>query len=204
MVLEACVQTLHESVKAEKMGANQIELCDRLDLDGLTPDFDLVRNVVNTIKIPVKIMIRSRAGDFCYNDLELAKMISDIDSCKKLGIKEVTFGCLTDKNDIDILSTKKLVHAAHPMLVTFHKAIDMSNDIIEGLEILSKIKPIKSILTSGGKESAKEGQFVIRKILEHFQNRFKIFACGKVTRENLIFLHNKIGADYYHGKKIVF
>ena len=38
MVREACVETVEEAIKAEANGADQIEFCSRLDLDGLTPD----------------------------------------------------------------------------------------------------------------------------------------------------------------------
>ena len=34
---EACVDNIHDAINVEKKGANQIELCSRLDLDGLTP-----------------------------------------------------------------------------------------------------------------------------------------------------------------------
>ena len=32
MVLEACVETLEEALKARELGAHRIELCSRLDL----------------------------------------------------------------------------------------------------------------------------------------------------------------------------
>ena len=38
ILLEACVETLSEAKNAVKFGANRIELCSHLDLDGLTPD----------------------------------------------------------------------------------------------------------------------------------------------------------------------
>ena len=41
LILEACVETLEESMRAEQNGADRLELCSRLDLDGLTPDVDL-------------------------------------------------------------------------------------------------------------------------------------------------------------------
>tara|TARA_B100001250_G_scaffold66440_1_gene52904 strand:- start:435 stop:1052 length:618 start_codon:yes stop_codon:yes gene_type:complete len=203
LIKEACVETIEEAIKAEAGGADQIELCSRLDLDGLTPDFDIIRKVLNSIQIPVKVMIRCRDGNFSYNELEISRMVFEIQKCKTLGVNEVTLGCITKKNEIDVLRTKLLAHKAYPMEVTFHKAIDKTNDIIGGLDTLSKINQIKSILTSGASDSAKEGALVIRKIIEKFQNRFNIFACGKITKDNFKELHGKIGAEFYHGRKIV-
>ena len=203
MVKEACVETVEEAIKAEANGADQIELCSRLDLDGLTPDFDVIKEVLISIKIPVKVMIRCRSGNFSYNDLEISKMGYEIEECKKLGVNEVTLGCITKKNEIDILATKLLVEKAYPMEVTFHKAIDLTNDIFKGLETLSTINQIKSILTSGANSTAEGGSTVIRKIVQKFQNRFNIFACGKITKYNLINLHDRIGSRFYHGRRIV-
>ena len=203
MVKEACVETVEEAIKAEANGADQIELCSRLDLDGLTPDFDVIKEVLLSIKIPVKVMIRCRSGNFSYNNSEISKMGYEIEKCKALGVNEVTLGCVTKKNEIDILATKLLVEKAYPMEVTFHKAIDLTNDIFKGLETLSRINQIKSILTSGASSTAEEGLIVLRKIVQKFQSRFNIFACGKITKDNLINLHDRIGAKFYHGRRIV-
>ena len=56
--LEACVENLEEAILAEKKGANRLELCSRLDLDGLTPNFNLTKKVLKKISIPIKVMIR--------------------------------------------------------------------------------------------------------------------------------------------------
>ena len=202
-IKEACVETVEEAIKAELDGADQIELCSRLDLDGLTPDFDIIKRVLHSIKIPVKVMIRCRGGNFSYNEMEISQMVFEIQKCKSIGVNEVTLGCVTKKNEIDILATQLLAHRAYPMEVTFHKAIDVTNNIIKGLDTLSKINQINSVLTSGASESAEEGVSVIRKIIEKFKNRFNIFACGKITKDNFMKLHDRIGAKFYHGRRIV-
>ena len=47
IILEACVETYEEAIKAEKNGVHRMELCARLDLDGLTPDKELIQDVVS-------------------------------------------------------------------------------------------------------------------------------------------------------------
>ena len=42
-IKEVCVESLEDAVIAEKNGANRIELCGRLDLDGLTPSRKLIK-----------------------------------------------------------------------------------------------------------------------------------------------------------------
>ena len=60
ILLEACVGTLDEALLAQEKGANRVEVCSRLDLDGLTPSKDLVKRLVNELIMPVKVMLRPR------------------------------------------------------------------------------------------------------------------------------------------------
>ena len=71
IVKESCVESLSEALKAEQNGADRIELCSRLDLGGLTPNRELIRHVSSRLSIPIKVMIRPRAGNFIYNAFEL-------------------------------------------------------------------------------------------------------------------------------------
>ena len=51
--LEACVETLEEAILAERNGANRLELCSRLDLDGLTPNLNLTKKIMSLNLVPV-------------------------------------------------------------------------------------------------------------------------------------------------------
>ena len=57
IIREACVETLDEAILAEKKGADRVELCSRLELDGLTPKRKLVKQVLSALSIPIKIMM---------------------------------------------------------------------------------------------------------------------------------------------------
>ena len=47
ILLEACVETLDEALLAQKKGAGRVEICSRLDLDGLTPNDSFGKNCIN-------------------------------------------------------------------------------------------------------------------------------------------------------------
>ena len=148
-------------------------------------------------------MIRPRAGNFIYHFDEIKKMEQNIDLCKELNVPEVVIGALTNSANIDIKLTEKLASRAHPMAVTFHKAIDDTEDILFELNRLSKIDNISSILTSGGENTALQGASMISKMINKFGKRFTIIAAGSVTNENLVQVHDLIHANEYHGKNIV-
>ena len=54
IIKEVCVDSLSDAMNAEKNGANRIELCSRLDKDGLTPSRKLIKDCFNLLKIPIK------------------------------------------------------------------------------------------------------------------------------------------------------
>jgi len=203
MLKEVCVETLQEAVLAEKLGANRIELCSDLHLDGLTPSFELMKQACSILKIPVMVMIRPRAGNFVYAEEEISQMKSEIDLAKKAGAAGVVFGLLTSDNKIDKTNTKILAEYAHPLPVTFHKAIDEMENPVEGVSVLKEISGIKRILTSGGKPTALEGQKIIRKMVEVAGEQITILVAGKVLNTNVEEIQKLTGAKELHGRRIV-
>jgi len=203
LILEACAGSLQQAVSAENLGADRVEICARLDLEGLTPDMKMIKAAVKRLKIPSKIMIRPRDGGFLYTDTEIKKMGSNIDFCRSIGIGEVVLGALTKVGEVDITTISRLSDRAYPMKVTFHKAIDHSNDILKSIESLCHVEGVTSILTSGGKRSALEGRSMIKQIIKEFSSELKIIVAGKITKDNLSRVHGEVGAKEYHGKRIV-
>ena len=201
--LEACVENLEEAILAEKKGANRLELCSRLDLNGLTPDFNLTKKVMEKISIPIKVMIRERDGNFVYSENEILAMQNKIEIFKSIGILEVVLGALNINNKVDIQVTNRLAKHAFPMNVTFHKAIDQTKNILSELQTIKSIPGISSVLTSGGKSNAESGYKIIKEMIKVSDNKINIIAAGSITNKNLEYLHKKIGAMDYHGRKIV-
>jgi len=203
MKKESCLETWEEAIFAEKNGADRIELCADLANDGLTPDKELIKKVFENVDIPVRVMIRPRAGDFFYSKGELEQMKRTILFCKKMKVEGVVFGLLNENKTVDIENTKLLADLAYPLKVTFHKAIDATPDIYEAVELISKIKSISSVLTSGGKPTAREGSIVLKNLVEQFDSKLDIISAGKVATSNIDEIHQLIGGRWYHGRKIV-
>ena len=203
LILEACVETIQQGLLAEKNHADRIEFCQRLDLGGITPDHDLIRTAINKIKIPVKIMIRPRGGDFIYSDSEIDRMKSDIKYCKSIGVEEVVLGALNNDGEVDYSLTQHLAKLAIPMKVTFHKAIDKVSNYMNALKTLSTMQNIGSVLTSGTKENALAGKDYIKIASEEFSETLNIIAAGSITNINLKKIHSELNVKEYHGKKIV-
>ena len=75
---EVCVDSFEDAINAEKNGANRIELCSRLDLDGLTPSKKLISKVFSKLNIPIRVMIRPKQPSFIYSEEEIRQMLKPL------------------------------------------------------------------------------------------------------------------------------
>ena len=69
-LLEVCADSVCSAVNAARGGADRIELCSALPLGGLSPDEDLFCMVRERVDLPVRVLLRPRAGDFLYDEDE--------------------------------------------------------------------------------------------------------------------------------------
>ena len=92
--VEVCVGSVADVSVAAAAGADRVELCSGLELGGLTPSAGLVETVLAESSIPVVVMLRPRAGGFCYDRSEFAAMLRDARRLLDLGARGVAFGVL--------------------------------------------------------------------------------------------------------------
>lgn len=207
MIKEACVDTLEQALSAARNGADQIELCANLEADGLTPDDELIRQVADQIDIPIKVMIRSRIGDFFYTEEELDDMVADVLRIKQNPISGFVFGALilTEEQSIrlDMHALRRISEAAAPLPITVHKAIDLCTDILSEIPQLKDISNIRYLLTSGGQATAQEGLAMLKAMHTVASPEIAIIGAGKITFQNLSDLDNSLKLTHYHGKKII-
>jgi len=202
-VLEACVESFEEAIAAQKAGADRIELCVRLDLDGITPSTQLIAECVNGLDIPVKVMIRPHGGTFRYSEEELDEMEGSISQARKLGAFGVVFGFLNSDDSIDLPTTKRFVKFSKGLDITFHKAIDRTSDPVEAVRDLLSLGTNITVLSSGGAGTAAKGIDTLRSMMKAGGDLISILPAGKINEVNLAQLHKALGAVAYHGRRIV-
>lgn len=148
-------------------------------------------------------MIRPRQGDFQYTPKEILKMTASIYSMKELGVYGIVLGLLNKYRGVDFVNTASLAEIAKPLHVTFHKAIDYSVDIMEATQIIADISSVDSILSSGGKPTAKDGHITLNKMIATAMSKVEIIAAGKITKDNLSEHQLLLNTNSYHGRRIV-
>lgn len=178
--LEICAETLQSCIAARDGGANRIELCSGLIVDGLTPSHGLIRQAIVESNLPVHVMLRPRGGDFVYSASEFEVICSDLEHAAHLGAAGVVCGILRKDNTVDTERISKLVKLRGAMEVTFHRAFDQTPDLSRALEDLIACG-CGRLLSSGAKPSAGEGESTLAALVEQARGRIRIAAGGGIT-----------------------
>src|SRR5580704_5989384 len=157
----------------------------------------MIEQVRHQISIGLQVMIRPRGGDFCYTADEFEIMRRDIVVTKKLGADGVVVGILDTKGNVDIERTRQLVDLARPLNVTFHRAIDMSVDLLRAAEDVCQTGANR-ILTSGGEQTAWQGVETISQLVKAARGRISVIACGGIDRDNAVSIVERTGVREIH------
>lgn len=194
---EVCLQSVDDVFAAKAGGADRVELCSALVEGGLTPSQGAIAASLEA-GIDVMAMIRPRGGDFNYSPRELDVMERDIAVCREFGVTGVVFGVLTPEGDVAGAQVQRLVEAAGPLQVTFHRAFDVCRDPWEALEELIGLG-VNRILTSGQRGTVPEGISLIRGLIERAGDRISIMpGCG-ITADNVQEIIALTGAREFHA-----
>jgi|TARA_B100001093_G_scaffold507419_1_gene567964 copper homeostasis protein len=185
MIIEVCAESYEYAEKAEKAGADRIELCKDLHLDGLTPNYKTAKRTIDRLNIPVFILIRQREGDFTYSNEEFELMKQDIVKFKEMGCKGIVSGILHDDKTIDIERTKQLVELSRPLDFTFHRAFDMVTDPLKELEKLIQLG-VDRVLTSGKKQKAVKGIELLKELKKNAKDKIIIMPGSGINKLNIM------------------
>ena len=164
-LLEVCIDSLASARAAIAGGADRIELCSALPIGGLTPYTELLRQIREESDIPIRCLMRPRAGDFLYTSGEIQLMAMQIRQLKAAGASGFVIGCLTPEGQLDEAAMTPLIEAADGSGLTLHRCIDVSRDPEETYLSAAKLG-IDTVLTSGGGSNCLAGKETITRLLQ--------------------------------------
>jgi len=201
-LFELCADSLEAAHAAQAGGADRMELCEDLAISGVTPAPALLQAVVESVTIPVHVLIRPRGGDFVSTDAEFALMRAQILAAKAAGAAGVALGILLANGRIDALRTQELVSLARPMHVTFHRAFDETSRLDYSLEdALEDVidTGVDSLLTSGRAPNVLEGAEALGRLQTLAGERLEVMAGGGLKLGNLAQVVRRSGVTCLHG-----
>ena len=197
VLIEVCADSVASAVAAERGGAARVELCSDLLEGGVTPSAGLIETVRDRISIGLQLIIRPRAGDFCYSEEEIEVMRRDILAAKRIGADGVVIGILDAVGNVDVARTRELVELARPLGVTFHRAFDMAADLFRALEDICSTGANR-LLTSGGEQTCLQGVHTIARLVKSARGRVAIMAGGSISHDDAASIIERTGVREIH------
>lgn len=186
MILEVCVDSAEGLAQAVAGGADRIELCAALALGGLTPPPGLI-DLAGRCGVPVVAMIRPRAGDFVWSEVEVGMMEAEIGAMRTAGLHGVVLGASLPDGRLDVPVLGRLVAVSQGLELVLHRAIDLAPDLGAALEAAAALG-FHRILTSGGETTAEAGALRIAALVGQAAGRITVMPGSGVTPENAAML----------------
>lgn len=196
-VLEACVDSVKSAIEAEKGGAQRVELCSNLIIGGTSPGAALFRQVRKNTNLRIRVLLRPRFGDFCYDEYEYEMMKEEVAMYRDLGADAIVTGILKSNGDLDVERMKELIEIAGDTPIALHRAFDVSRDPKTALEQAVELGII-TILTSGQKNAAWDGRDLLKELVEQSAGRIEILAGAGISPATIEKLVPYTGVTSYH------
>ena len=200
---EACCPSAEAAGIAAKNGASRVELCESLEIGGVTPSQKMMEQVLKENPgLCVNVLVRPRGGDFIFSEDEIQTMLKDIRLCKSLGVNGVVIGALRPDGGVDIACMRRLIEEARPLSITFHRAFDECSDVRDCLEDVIALG-CDRLLTSGHEKNALEGRFTIAELVKQAAGRIIIMAGCGVRPSNINIIAESTKAEEYHSSTLL-
>ena len=155
-ILEIIVCTVDDAVAAERGGANRLEVISHYEAGGLTPSFDLVREITSTVKVPARVMLRESEPFVVTDEIEIERLCDAALAFARLPIDGFVLGFLRDTPDglqIDHDLVSRVLACAPNLKATFHRAFEQLPDPIRAIGELKRHPQIDCILSRGKGEA---------------------------------------------------
>ncbi len=156
--LEIIVLNVEDAIQAQEFGVDRLELLTELDKGGLTPNFELIRDVTAAAEIPVYVMLRNLWKTFVYDAKEFTKILKQIELIKSTQTKGIVFGSLNSNGTINEDQLAAVIAIKGNLELTFGRAIDSTINYEQAINTLDNFAKIDYILSSGHEEHAIEGK----------------------------------------------
>lgn len=197
--VEVIVLNQEDAKIAEAYGADRLELVSAISEGGLTPSYGAIKRVVNSVNIPVMVMIRPHSYSFVFQKEEWEMMIEDIKVARELGAAGIVFGALTDEKLVDYDILQAVIEEANGLSITFHRAIDEARPLEIYTSLCESAFKVNQVLTSGGAPNVMEGLNTLRKLVADSGSERPVIMPGSgLDLNNIEFIHRTLNAGQYH------
>jgi copper homeostasis protein len=198
LMLEVCVQSDKELIIAQSAGAQRIELCSKLEVGGLTPSIEMVQRCMDLALVPIVVLVRSRGGDFFFDQNEQRETLLQAREIARLGVKGIVSGGLTRHGQIDENFVAELRSVCTSVELVFHRAFDEIMDKECAVDQLVTLG-VDRILTSGGVGDASQYLSSLANLRRQTSGRIELLPAGGIRSSTAARLLKETGCSQLHA-----
>jgi copper homeostasis protein len=148
--LEVIVCSVADAVAAANGGADRFEIVVDFDKGGMTPPVELVMDILASVSVPVRVMIRETEQFTVIDESIIGKLCQSANAFAQLPIDGLVLGFVRD-GQIDVELTNRVLSFAPHTRATFHHAFEELENPLSAIRDLKRCPKIDRILTYGGR-----------------------------------------------------
>ena len=171
-LLEVIACSVEDAIAAERGGANRLEVVRDLQRGGLTPSWELVRDIKRAVSLPLRVMLRESTGFEVSGPDEVDRLCAAAKRFASFAVDGFVLGFLKD-GEIDVALTQQVLACAPQVCATFHHAFEDAVDKSRAWSELKRLPQLDRVLSSGGTD---ELQSRVQRL-----NQYEIAAAPELT-----------------------
>ncbi|HET6975707.1 MAG TPA: copper homeostasis protein CutC [Pyrinomonadaceae bacterium] len=148
-LLEVIACSVADAIEAERGGANRLEIVRALHDGGFTPSLNLVREIKQAVRLPLRVMLRESTGFQTSGPDEVDRLCRAAEAFASLEVDGVVLGFLND-GGVDIELTQRVLACAPHLRATFHHAFEDAKDKLRAIRDIKRLPQVDRILSHGG------------------------------------------------------
>lgn len=183
-VLEVIVSSVSDAIEAQRGGAHRLEIIRDFQRGGLTPSLELVQDILNSVTLEVRVMLREGDGYEVESNAEIETLCDIARRLARLNVGGVVLGFLR-RREIDVQLTERVLSYVPTLPATFHHAFDEAEDQFAAIRVLKQIKQVDRILTSGGAQEWPQKLSRLSQYQKEAGSEIEILAGGGMDEQSI-------------------
>ena len=196
-VLEVIACSLKDAIEAEKGGAGRLEIVRDLKRGGLTPSYELVKEIKQHVDLPIRVMLRESDGYETSGKDEVERLCAAAERFASLDVDGFVLGFLKD-GEVDVELTQRVLTCAPNVRATFHHAFENAQDKLRALREIMQIQQVDRVLSHGGTDELASRIQRLREYDEAAAPELTILAGGGVNGDALTRIGRETNIREFH------
>lgn len=197
MKFELCCASTEAIVYANELQFDRLELCQALEVGGLSPSISLFKFALAQTKKHIHVLVRPRIGNFSYSQSEKKIILDEIRFFVENRCHGIVVGATTNQQELDLPFLREIKYLFPKTDLTFHRAFDDLNDKKQALNELIDLG-FNRILTAGSSQTIDKNIDELKLLTKLANKKIEIMIGGGITEENCKILVTSIKPDAIH------